>query len=61
MEAGVQTTTGPVVISKQGMLNDLGVSLMAASAYRHCLATETPDITTSEGGGQIRFSLIYII
>lgn len=31
------------------MLNDLGGSLMVASAYRHCLATETTDITTSEG------------
>lgn len=45
----MQTTTGPVVISWQGMLNDLGGNVMVASAYRHCLATETADITTSEG------------
>ena len=42
------------------MLNDLGVSLMAASAYRHCLATETPDITTSEGQGQLVISLCVV-
>lgn len=42
-EAGVQTTTGPVVISKEGMLIDLGGSLMAARAYRHCLVTEIPN------------------
>ena len=30
---------------------------MAASAYRHCLATETPDITTSEGQGRLVISL----
>lgn len=32
------------------MLNDLGVSVMAAGAHRHCLAAETQHTTTAEGG-----------
>lgn len=36
------------------MLIDLGGSLMVARAYRHCLVTEIPDITTSGGGERIQ-------
>lgn len=44
----MQTTTGPVVISLQGTLDDLGGSLMVVGAYSHCLATETPDTIIDE-------------